>query len=95
MTPALTPASTASVKRRRSSFCRLAETSALRWRIELAGHAVEGAAEQSDFVVVALDFDLRLEIAFRHALGRADQAGDRPHQTVGGPQARARSRPAG
>ena len=63
--------------------------------VELLGHAVEGKAQRADLVVVALDFDLRLEIAFRNALGRADQAGDRPHQPVGGPQARARSPPAG
>ena len=55
--------------------------------IELLGHAVEGQAQRADFVVVALDFDLRLEVAFRDAFGRADQARDRLHQPVGGPQA--------
>ena len=51
-------------------------------------HAVEGQSQRADFVVVALDIHLRLEVAFRDAFGRADQARNRPHQAVGGPQAK-------
>ena len=39
-----------------------------------------------DFVVALLDFDLRLQIAFGDAFGRADQPRDRHDQTVGRPQ---------
>ena len=52
---------------------------------ELPGHAIEGQAQGADFVIVALDLDLRREVAFGDAFGGIDQARDRPHQPVGGP----------
>ncbi len=63
-------------------------------RAQLRSHAVEGAAKRAHLVIVAVHFDdARLEIAFRHALCRADQVGDRPHQSRRPPTTLPRSRP--
>ena len=55
-------------------------------RVELRGHAIEGKTERCDFVIVAIDIDLRLQIAFGNALGSADQSRDRLDDSIGRPQ---------
>ena len=76
-----------------SSIWRLAAISSLRW-VELCVMRLKAQAQRADLVVVWLDLDLRLEIAFRDALGRADQA-EIGRTSRWRPTGRARSRPAG
>ena len=83
MTPAVTPASTASEKRRRSSMTSLARQDLVALRLQLQQHLVEGVAERGDVAVGDAHGHRDVEIAGRHLVGGADQLADRPHQAVG------------
>ena len=83
MTPAVTPASTASEKRRRSSTRSLALQDLVALRFQLQQHLVERVAERGDVAVGGAHRHRDVEIAGRHLVGRADQLADRPHQPVG------------
>ena len=83
MTPALAPASTASVKRRRLSIRSRARTMSSRWVrsscVILLKVSPSCARSPSDAPGRHLD----VEIAGRDDLRRADQAADRRHQVIG------------
>ena len=73
ITPAETPDSTASVKRRRSSILSLAASSSVALRLQLARHGVEGGGERADVAGRAARRHVHVEIAGRDLLRRADQ----------------------
>jgi len=75
-TPADTPASTASVSRRRVSSSLLAATSSPRCCLDLAGHAVERARELAELVIGRPLLYADREIAAAHLLGGRHQAAD-------------------
>ena len=86
-TPAVTPDSTASMKRRRSSSLVLALTSSSRWLLssEVMVLKVEPSTARSPSAGSTSTFTARLPS--RDLLGRADQPADRRHQAVGEPHA--------
>ena len=87
MTPALTPASMASVKRRRASIGFAGVDQIVALLLQLIGHQVEGLGQGLQIVRALDDRDLGVEIAARHAARGIEQAHDRGHQLVGEPQA--------
>src|SRR5579871_1870590 len=56
--------------------------------IQFGEHAVKGPRERRDFVVTALDIDVRLQVAARDPLGGANQPRHRVYDPVGGPKAK-------
>ena len=82
MTPALAPASTASVNRRRLSISR-ARARFVALGAQLLRHLVEGFAELGEVAFGAAHRHLHMEIAGRDDIGGADQPPDRRHQPIG------------
>ena len=82
ITPAVTPDSTASMKRRRSSSSAFALMISCALRLEIDRHLFEGRAEPADIVAGKTVFELNVQIALAHLLGGGDQLSDRHHQTV-------------
>ena len=84
MTPAVTPASTASEKRRRSSIRSLARTRiSLRCDFSSSSILLNVSPSERDIAVGGAHRNRDVEIAGRHLVGGADQLADRPHQPVG------------
>ena len=75
MTPAETPVSTVSVNRRRSSSCAVGLDQLALLALDLVGHAVEGAAERGELVVLLAFRHAGRQVAGPHPVGGADQAG--------------------
>ena len=82
MTPALAPASTASVKRRRLSIMIARAHQVVALGAQLLRHLVEGLAELGEVALPAPHRHLHIEIAGRNQIGGADQAADRRDQPV-------------
>ena len=83
MTPALAPASTASVNRRRLSIEVARAHDIVVLRAQLLRHVVEGLAELGEIALGAAHRHLDMQVAGRHDIGGADQPADRGHQPVG------------
>ena len=83
MTPAVTPASTASEKRRRSSTRSLAFRISLRCDFSSCSILLNVSPSEATSPSEARTGNGDVEIAGRHLVGGADQLADRPHQPVG------------
>ena len=77
MTPAETPVSTVSVKRRRSSSWRLASISSRCWLSSWLVMRLKARLSEAELVVLPALGDAGGEIAAAHLLGRGDEAADR------------------